>query len=108
MDKYGELVKAENCISVHLHPLFARCNIQNNNIENSSYLKPFGIVTNIAVEFYQIAHRTCCPIQSQPAPREVPDAQGWGCPGAPRCLLWAGAMGWVLDNQFLGNPLVLE
>ena len=59
-------------------------------------MKPFGIVTNIAVEFYQIAHRTCCPIQSQSIPREVPDARGWGCPGASGCLLLDGAMGWVL------------
>lgn len=29
-------------------------------------MKPFGIVTNIAVEFYQVAYRTCCPNKSQP------------------------------------------
>lgn len=38
MDKYGEPVKAEECISVHLHPLFARCKIiMINNINNNNY-----------------------------------------------------------------------
>jgi len=35
------------------------------------------------------------PSQPRPFPREVPDAQGWGCPGAPGCP----APGWGRMGQ---------
>lgn len=46
MDKYSEHKRAEECLSAHLHPLLASCNMKN-KIENSSHVKPFGVV-----EFY--------------------------------------------------------
>lgn len=110
MDKYGELVIAEKLISVHPHSVFATYNVQNNYMEKSSYMKPFGIVTFIAVEFYQVAYRTCYPKQSQPifVLSEGSSAQGcgWNCSGTHGCLLLAGSMGWVLAaGSYLAAPM---
>lgn len=73
-------------------------------MENSSYRKPFGIVTNIAVEFYQVAYRTCSPNQSQPI--LIPGRHPMPGTGAGAALVPVDACSWLgqWDGSWLLDP----